>query len=446
VDLLRDVNSLLNDRVGASLTAVDCGDIINLIGRCVVAGNLRRSAEILIGSPDDLGFISMKQNKEKLFSHRWASNNSIAIDNDFDDFDRIAQGIISNGEPGIVNLELARTRLRLIDEFGDERNLAVDGTNPCGEIVLASGECCNLADIFPAHVEAKGYDMERILKLALRYTKRVTCSQFEWPATRALVARNRRLGISISGIRDWMVMRKVSNLEELAGELDAWYKILRREDREYSHALGIPESVALTTVKPSGTTAIMPGASPGLHAHWARYFIRRIRFQEHDPLVDIVRQCGIPVEADVYSPNTVVAEFPIKAPRAESRYFRASSDLSLEEQFQTQATLQRWWSDNSVSATLTFKKDERRRIPHLLREYQTSLKSTSLLPYTGPGDGQQPYPQMPYEAISKREYNRRMAAIRCWPHELAAVLEEERKREYEIVDQQDCAGGVCPIR
>jgi ribonucleoside-triphosphate reductase len=445
VKMLADINALLNDLVGTQMSSVEAVDMMNIIGRCVVAGNVRRSAELALGSADDLAFIAMKQNQEKLMSHRWASNNSIAIDSSFEEFDKIAQGIIMNGEPGIVNLELARTRLRLGDTATDDRNLSVTGTNPCGEIVLGDGESCNLAEIYPAIVEEKGFDMERILRLALRYTKRVTCANYSWPTSQAIVSENRRVGVSLSGIRDWMLKHGVRDLETKSKTLDRWYGVVRDEDKQFSAALGIPESVAVTTVKPSGTVSLLNGSSPGLHAHWSPYMIRRVRFQHADPLVDIIKQCGFHVEDDAYSPNTVVAEFPVAAPNATKRSFVSANDLTIDEQLATQASLQRWWSDNSVSATITFKKDERKKIAPLLREYRDQLKSTSLLAYQDPTEDHS-YVQPPYESITKERYEEMVAQIDCWPHEMATRLHESKKAEFEIVGQDDCIGGACPVR
>lgn len=446
VKMLRDINNLLNDCVGTQMSTVEAVDICNLIGKCVVAGNVRRSAEITLGSADDLAFIAMKQNQEKLLSHRWASNNSIVIDSSFEDFERIAQGIIMNGEPGIFNVELSRTRLRLGDDATDERLATVTGTNPCAEIPLSgAGEPCNLAEIYPAIVENKGFDMERILRMALRYTKRVTCGDFGWETTRQIVAQNRRVGVSLSGIRDWMLQQGVRDLEEKAEVLDSWYKIVRDEDAVYSEKLGVRTSVAVTTVKPSGSVSLLNGSSPGLHCHQADYYLRRIRLQQSDPLVEIISAGGFHVEPDAYSPNTVVAAFPVAAPNADKKDFVAASDLTLEEQFATQATLQRWWSDNSVSATLTFKKDERKKIASLLREYRDQIKSTSLLPYQEAGE-EGSYVQMPYESISKEHYDELVAKIKFWPHEAAAKLHEEKKHEYELLGQEDCASGACPIK
>jgi ribonucleoside-triphosphate reductase len=445
VRMLREINSILNDRVGGFLSPVEVTDMMNMVGKCVVAGNVRRSAEIALGSADDLGFIGMKLDEEKLMSHRWASNNSIVIDSEFEDFDRIADAISANGEPGIFNIELSQTRLRLGDDRTDERNLLVEGTNPCGEVSLESGSACNLAECYPAIAERKGYDMERILRMAMRYTKRITCANYEWELSRRTIYNSRRTGVSLSGIFDWIVQRDAASLAELEDQLDTWYDIVRDEDERYSAKLDIPTSVAVSTIKPSGTVSLLSGSSPGMHAHQAPYYIRRIRFQEKDPLVAVLTECGFHVEPDAYSPNTVVAEFPVAAPGADSDKFRGAGDLTIEEQLETQAVLQRVWSDNAVSATVTFRPREKRKIAGLLREYRDQLKSTSLLPYTDPGETTS-YKQMPYEPITKERYEELTARIVRWPHEVATDLHETKKAEFEVVDQADCVGGACPIR
>lgn len=194
-------------------------------------------------------------------------------------------------------------------------------------------------------------------------------------------------------------------------------------------------------VKSHNTVSLLTGSSPGLHYHYSPYVIRRIRFQEADPLVELLRMCGFPIEKDAYSPNTVVAEFPVKAPGADDAKFVSAGDVPLEQQFANQAALQRWWSDNSVSATLTFKPGERRSLPRLLREYRDQLKSTSLLPYSDHS-----YVQAPYEPISKEEYERRSAEIIAWPHQVGDQLHEQKRQEFDLDSGDECAGGSCPIR
>ena len=130
ISMLLDVNEVLNNKAGGRLTAVDVADICNLIGKAVVAGNVRRSAELALGSNDDQDFISMKQDQEKLMHHRWASNNSVAVDSAFSGYQPIAAGIRENGEPGIVNLDLSKNYGRIIDGYQAGIDGDVEGTNP----------------------------------------------------------------------------------------------------------------------------------------------------------------------------------------------------------------------------------------------------------------------------------------------------------------------------
>lgn len=268
--------------------------------------------------------------------------------------------------------------------------------------------------------------------------------------------------------------------KKVAQELDRLYKAVRRANEEHAKELEANPSIKVTTVKPSGTVSILMGVSPGMHYHWAPYMIRRVRIAAHSPLVDALRKCGYNVEfaikgwnedgKPVYDYNTVVVEFPVKAPTAEHPLFQSAGDVSLEEQAALQAMLQTYWSDNAVSATLTFRKPEPKpvffadgtqlmdkfgnpvlqvdpreeervieQITDLLDRYKTVIKSTTLLPYaTGT------YPQMPYEAISKEQYEEMVSKIKAKPWEILqgnVVL-----NDVNVDDSMECAGGACPIR
>ena len=276
VELLNDVNNLLNNRVGAHLSSVDCTDIGNLIGKTVVAGNVRRSAELALGSNDDQAFITMKQDQEKLNHHRWASNNSVAVDSQFTNYQPIADSIQHNGEP------------------------------------------CNLFDVFPYIVEQQGWDLKQAFKLAARYTKRVTFSKYDWEISRERMQKNRRIGVSMSGIQDWLLnsfhRRAVKGFEEVYDEqlqqtikkpiydeeicqkFDELYQTVVAADLEYSAELECAMSIKHTTVKPSGTVAKLAGVSEGMHFHYAGYLIQRIRFQDTDPLLPALKKCGYHME------------------------------------------------------------------------------------------------------------------------------------------------------
>lgn len=466
-ELLFEVNEMLNNAVGRRITSVEATDIANLIGKTVVAGNVRRSAEIALGSPDDDEFILMKQDKEKLMSHRWASNNSVIIDNSFDDYGKIAEALIVNGEPAVVNMELARNYGRIVD--GEQTGIdgKAEGTNPCGEVTLEDGENCNLFEIFPLIAEKQGWDLKEAFRLATRYAKRVTFSNYEWEITRKVVEKNRRIGISMSGIQDWVLVRFGGRLvegfqlaydengeiieepifnQEAAKVVDELYKAVVEADKEYSEQLGCNRSIKLTTVKPSGTVSKLAGVSEGIHYHYDKYIIQRIRFQSNDPILSAIKFAGYKTEPDAYSPNTTVVEFLVKAPTAEYEKFMSAKDVPIEEQFANQAFMQKYWADNSVSITITFKEDEKDKIEKLLRQYRKYTKSTTLLPFSGHG-----YVQAPKEPISEEEYHERTAQIKGDVQEIYNLMQEalrfhQTEQDLEIVGQEDCEGGACPVK
>ena len=462
VEMFIDINNVINARAGKNLTAVDATDICNLIGKTVVAGNVRRSAELALGSSDDQDFIKMKQDKKKLYHHRWASNNSVAINSKFNNYGPIADGILHNGEPGIVNLDLSRNYGRIVDGYQPGIDDDVEGTNPCGEISLANGEPCNLFEVFPYIAEMQGWDLKEAFALATRFAKRVTFSHYDWEVSRKIIQKNRRIGISMSGIQDWLLNdlshRVVTGFEDAVdaetGEkikkpiydsqaverVDGLYKAVVDADKAYSKELGTHPSIKHTTVKPSGTVAKLAGVSEGMHFHYAGYLIQRIRFQASDPLLPALRECGYHTEPDIYTKNTICVEFPLRAAHADSKNFASAGTVSIAEQFATQAFLQTYWSDNAVSCTITFQSDESDEIAPLLHQYRHTIKSTSLLPYYGGS-----LKQAPKEPIDKKTYKERAALITDDVEEVFAKQNNDQKG-LEIVGQTDCEGGVCPIK
>ena len=462
VEMLFDINSIINNRVNSNLTSVDCTDICNLIGKTVVAGNVRRSAELALGTSTDQDFITMKQDKDKLYHHRWASNNSVAIDSNFNEYEPIANGIRENGEPGIVNLDLSRNYGRIIDGYQKDIDGDVEGTNPCGEISLGNGEPCNLFEVFPYIAEQENWDLKDVFRLATRFAKRVTFSDYDWEISRNIIYKNRRIGVSMSGIQDWLLNdlghRVVTGFEDSTDEetgvkikkpiydpqgikmVTEAYQAVIDADKEYSKTLNCNESIKHTTVKPSGTVAKLAGASEGMHFHYAGYLIQRIRFQASDPLLKALDACGYYSEPDIYSPNTTCVEFPLRAAHADSKNFASAGTVSIEEQFATQAFLQTYWSDNAVSCTVTFQSNEGDKITPLFEQYRHVIKSTSLLPYYGGS-----LKQAPKEPIDKVKYEERKAEI---TGDVAQVFAEQNddQKDLELVDQTDCESGACPVK
>jgi len=443
VRMLRAIHTILKSAAGRKLTPVECSDIMCNIGKCVVSGNVRRSAMLGLFSVDDDEAINMKLDKEKLNEIRWAANMSTSVDDEFDDYEKLGHAIATNGEPGIVNLERCRNYGRFIDGLQPGIDGAVQIVNPCSEANLEHAEPCCLAEIFPYRIMTAGEDYEKVARIAFRYTKRVTFAKHEWEAVQEVVGRNRRVGPGISGWEDWKQAISADRSPEEAEKyrqeiLNKMYLAMKDEDEKFSKLLGCETSIKISTIKPSGSISLLNGSSPGRHAHYSKYVIRRVRLAHKDPMVELLKAAGIHVEDDLVSPNTVVADFPVKAPTGDLPTFKAAPDYSLEDQCKDQMELQTWWADQSVSSTLTFKPEEAKLIPDMLKRYK--FKSTSMLPYADHG-----YAQAPYEPITEERYNEMMAVIKFWPSD-TSFREYREQRDMEILDQTDCEGGACPIK
>ncbi|GAH24565.1 unnamed protein product, partial [marine sediment metagenome] len=196
-DMLVNIHKILDAKIGNPITSLDILDIMNLIGKCVVAGNVRRSAEIALGEATDLDFITSKQDEEKLYSHRWASNNSVFAIKGLD-YTFIANQIAVNGEPGIFWLDNAKAYSRMGDK-PDYKDKKAAGVNPCGEQTLESFELCCLVETFPSRHDSY-QEFQETLKFAYLYSKSVTLVNTHWQETNAVMLKNRRMGVSQTGI------------------------------------------------------------------------------------------------------------------------------------------------------------------------------------------------------------------------------------------------------
>jgi adenosylcobalamin-dependent ribonucleoside-triphosphate reductase len=409
------IRKLFEGRKGEKVSRVDIADIGNLIGVCVVSGNVRRSAELLIGRLDDDTFLNLK-NAER-FPERnsydpaspgwgWMSNNSIETTVG-QNLGKIVEGISRNGEPGVVWLDVSRKYGRLADPVNN-KDWRVVGYNPCAEQSLESYECCTLVETYLGRHDSLE-DYKRTLKFAYLYAKTVTLLPTHWEETNAIMQRNRRIGTSMSGVANFADNVGLPTLREW---MDEGYKHIKAYDNTYSEWLGIRESIKMTTVKPSGTVSILAGESPGVH--WTpggEYFNRAIRFSNEDPMLPLFKMANYRVEPASESPtSTSVVFFPIK-----SNAKRAEREVSIFEKTAIAATAQRYWSDNSVSVTVSFDPEkEAEHVGTVLHMYDGQLKTVSFLPM-----GNFTYPQMPYTQITAQEYED--ATMKLFPIDFTGV-------------------------
>ena len=272
------------------------------------------------------------------------------------------------------------------------------GFNPCVEQQLEDAELCCLVETYPAkHEDYEDY--LKTLKIAYLYGKTVTLVNTHWPETNAIMLKNRRIGLSQSGVVQ--AFAKFGR-RQLYDWCDRAYDHVQTLDEEYSNWLCIPRSIRMTSIKPSGTVSLLNGSTPGIHFPESEYYIRRIRFSDTSDMLPQLVAAGYKTEQDSYSPNTTVVEFPVKEPHFE----KSKKSVSMWEQLEIAAQYQHFWADNSVSVTITFQPDEAHSIKSALEMYETRLKAVSFLAYKETG-----YKQAPYESITKSEYEKMNSKI-----------------------------------
>ena len=421
---IEKISEVLEKRIGKKIRPIDALDIMNIIGAVVVAGNVRRSAQIAIGDADDVEYLLAKRwDMGNIPSWRAMSNNSVVCNDIKDLHEYFWDGYEGKGEPyGLINLRLSRKVGRLGDT--DYPDPDVEGYNPCAEQSLAAYETCCLAEVWLSNVSTKEEFID-ICKLLYRINKHSLALPCHLDETADIVHKNMRMGIGITGV--------LQATKEQQSWLEDTYVALRAFDKEYSALHGFPESIKITTVKPSGTLSLLPGVTPGCHPAYAQYMIRRIRISADHSLVQVCRDHGYPVE---YQQNfdgsedhsTVVVSFPFSYPENTV----LANNMTALSQLVVVKWLQEVWSDNSVSCTVYYRKEELPEIKkYLAKNYKNNHKSLSFLLHSEHG-----FKQAPFEEITKEAYD-----------ELVAKTTLITKVEEATFDGGDeCASGACPVK
>jgi adenosylcobalamin-dependent ribonucleoside-triphosphate reductase len=418
------------------LTSTDIVDLMNLIGKCVVSGNVRRSAEIAIGQSDDKAYLDLKNwevNPDRMDTKTgwgWTSNNSIFATVGMD-YEPVVSRVVKNGEPGLVWMDVTRRYGRLADA-PDGKDHRAQGYNPCGEQPLESREMCTLVNLYPTNCNSLD-EFKRAIKFAYLYAKTVTLIATHWPRTNAIMQRNRRIGASFNGA--WQFVEQKGYVE-LDRWMDEGFQEIIARDQQYSEWLCVRESIRHTTVKPDGTGGLLAGATPGAHANpGGEFYLRRIRYAKDDPIVPLARQAGYTVEpAYGNMDTTVVIAFPVAGPTG----VRSQGEASVYEKVALAARLQRLWSDNSVSFTLTYDPEtEARSLKHILAMFEGQLKTISFLP-----QGKDIYPQMPYEEITREEYEE--YTYKLFRLDWDALYEGRNVEDIEL--ERGCTTDVCEVK
>jgi ribonucleoside-triphosphate reductase len=399
-------------------------DVANSVGECVVAGGVRRTAEIAFGHDEDDYFLKLKDfanNPEANEWPRWASNNSFIVD-EHSNFEKLAAYTARNGEPGYLFLNNARKFGRMMDAPNDKDHRAL-GANPCVEQTLEDYELCCLVETFPSKCDDYE-DYERTLKYAYLYAKTVTMVPTQSAETNAVMLRNRRIGCSQSGIQDNIAAR---GLREHLRWCDRGYNYIQKLDGIYSDWLCVPRSIKTTSVKPSGTISKLVGVREGIHESKGEYEYQTIRIDEGSQLLPVLAAANYRIVKDPKAPNTQVVYFPMHYAQTRKR------EPTMWEQLELAALMQYYWADNQVSVTVDFDKaTEGPEIATALQMYAHRLKGLSFLPREDHG-----FEHAPKQVITKEEHDRYKAQLK--PVDFSML------RGAHEAEDKFCDGGLCEI-
>ena len=420
-----EINRILNERSGKRLRPIDCLDIMNIIGKIVVAGNVRRSAQIAIGDHDDLEYLRAKRwDLGGIPNWRAMSNNSVACEDITTLPDEFWEGYKGNGEPyGLINLASSRIQGRTGETQYPDPD--VMGYNPCAEQSLANFETCCLAEIYLPNIESKD-ELKKVATLLYRINKHSLAIPCAVKETEDIVHANMRMGIGVTGY--------LQATDEQRSWLSDVYVHLRAYDKEYSSHHDFPESIKITTVKPSGTLSLLAGVTPGAHPGYSQYYIRRIRMAADSELASVARNNGYFVEYvrnfdGTEDHSTVVVEFPCQFPAGTM----FADDMTAIDQLNVIRKLQAEWSDNSVSVTIYYRKEELDAIKAWLDVNYVNTKSVSFLLHSDHG-----FDQAPLEEITEARY--------LEMKENVTPITSLDNLNMDDIDIADCDTGACPVR
>jgi ribonucleoside-triphosphate reductase len=440
VEGMRKINNLLNQHAGERPSAVLLSDIANIVAEIVRSGNVRRSSQIALGDANDEAFLHAKRwDIGAVPAYRAMANFSVNVASYEDVPDAVWEGYHGNGECyGFVNVQ----QLRAFGRTGETQyeDPLVVGVNPCGEQGLEDMETCCLAELFLSNCDTYEETWE-IAQFLYRICKHSLALPCHWPETQEVVRRNMRMGIGVTGYQQCS--------EEQRTWLPRIYVQLRDFDIAYSRAHGWPVSKKLTTVKPSGTLSLLPGVTAGWHPAYAEYYLKRMRFPAEHPLVEEARRRGYHVEQReshevdgegnaYYAPDytTVIVDFPV----THGKDAITAEHMTITQKLECVARLQRDWSDNAVSGTVIYRKEELAEIRAWLKAHWTEFKTISFMLMSGHG-----FHQAPWTKITREEYDRRCARI-LRPFGTGAVENLPESVESEVDASFECIGASCPVR
>jgi len=436
VSLFKFVISKFQGAAGRKLNSLECHDIMCKIGEVVVVGGVRRSAMI---SLSDLSDDRMRHAKS---GNWWEREGQRALANNSASYNErptvgefmsewLALYQSHSGERGIFSREAAK---RTVEKNGRRDGNYDFGTNPCSEIILRPYQFCNLTEVVARDTDTE-LSLRRKVRLAtILGTFQSTLTDF--PYLRKIWQNNteaeRLLGVSITGILDCAYLNNA--IEGLSSRLEMLRNEAITSNKEFADALGIPQSAAITCVKPSGTVSQLVDSASGIHARHSQYYIRRVRNDNKDPITQFLRDQGVPAEVDVTKPlDTTIFSFPMQAPSGCITRDELDSFTHLE----LWLTYQRHWCEHKPSVTVYVKEEDWPEVGSWVWKHFDEISGISFLPWDGGT-----YRQAPYEEIDKETYDKLVTSM---PSTIDWEDFIEITDNVEGAQQLACVSGVCEI-
>jgi len=438
VDLFNFVVKTFKDAQVRRLSSIECHDIMCKIGEVVVVGGVRRSAMISLSNlSDDRMRHAKSGNWWENEPQRALANNSVAYGEKPDSLSFMREWMAlvesGSGERGIFNREAAKKQAAKNGRRDPDQEF---GTNPCSEIILRSGQVCNLTEVVVRATD-NIQDLEKKVRFAtILGTVQSTYTKF--PYLRKLWVRNteeeRLLGVSLTGIMDNPLLTKAnSGLEKTLEHLRS---IAVATNAEWAERLGIPTSTAISCVKPSGTVSQLVSSSSGIHSRHSPYYIRTVRGDVKDPLTQFMKEQGIPNEPCVMKPDTtVVFSFPQKSPEGAV----CTKDTTAIQQLEMWLSYQRHWCEHKPSVTINVRSDEWFEVGAFVYKHFDEMSGVSFLPFN-----EHTYQQAPYQDCSEEEYKTLLSSM---PDKIDWDSLADYEKEDNTAGSQTlaCSGDSCEI-
>jgi ribonucleoside-diphosphate reductase alpha chain len=404
-DLFRFTVEQFKIAAGRRLKPIEAHDIMCKVGEVVVVGGVRRSALISLSNLDDFEMAKAKSGQWWETEGQRALANNSAVYNakpNTAQFLREWRNLYESksGERGIYNMDSVRKH---IDKFGRRDSSKVVGTNPCGEILLRANEFCNLTEVVidASDTEETLKDKIRIATILGTWQSSLTNFKYIRKSWKDNCEEERLLGVSLTGIFGNPLTG--TRHKDLSAMLDRLRESSIETNKEEAEVLGINPSVAITTVKPSGTVSQLTGVSSGIHPWYSKYYIRTVRADNKDPLTAFLKDFDVPNEPDVMKvDSTTVFSFPIKAPKNAV----VTEDISAIEHLEVWKVYRTHWTEHNPSVTINIKEDEWLDVGAWVFKNFDSIGGVSFLPAS-----EHSYKQAPYQEITEEEYKELVAKM-----------------------------------